>query len=145
MPGHPLPMPRKLRNRSHSQWDLTCPRLILLLGLRAADSASARFPLRRPGGGWFVGDVQNDQPHGRGDEYRLDGTLAASGEWIDGQLHGFGMRWDEGGDLKECGRFEQGELVESRAVPLCKIPSGATGNKNGEQLCRPAASGRRIG
>ena len=123
---------------------VACSGSIIVFCLRAAAFASARFPLRRPDGDWFVGDVQNDLAHGRGDEYRLDGSIAASGEWIDGQLHGFGMRWDEGGQLKECGLFEEGKLVQTCAVPLCKIPSGALCNKIGEQLCRPAASRYRV-
>ena len=113
-----------------------------------SDSAKAADPNRTlllPSGGHYVGDVDRERQHGRGTEFHSNGSAAASGEWRDGKLHGFGVKWNADRGLQQCGRFEDGELVESRTVPLVKLPAGDlhNGNQRGQRLTerlRPIAS-----
>lgn len=68
----------------------------------AARAADPGRTLLLPNGRHYVGDFNADfQPHGRGTEYRADGSEAASGQWSDGKLHGRGKRTDPNGDRYE--------------------------------------------
>jgi hypothetical protein len=44
------------------------------------------------------------------------------GEFASGKLSGLGAEWNTEGLLVKCGRWEAGKLVESRAIPIAKLP-----------------------
>ena len=98
-----------------------------------------------PGGGRYVGGLDaNFKQHGEGTQYRQDRSEFASGQWRDGKQHGrgsqmiwngcyegdfvdgkfsgLGVEWTAGGRVTRCGRWADGELVESCPVPRSTIP-----------------------
>lgn len=110
--------------------------------LRGAPAAPLEHTLLLPSGDHYIGEFNEGRwrPLGLGTEYRADGSATASGEWRNGELHGHGVKWNADRSLRQCGRFEEDELVESRAVPLSKVPADAVLNGNGQSLTEPAAA-----
>jgi len=61
-----------------------------------------------PGGGHSIGEFNADfTPHGKGTEYRADGSEAANGQWRNGELHGIGEQIHPDGSRYE-GEFTNG-------------------------------------
>ena len=107
---------------------------MLLIDCARRNDSAAKSDLLLLNGGFYVGQLDEEdwRPNGLGTEFNAYGAVGTSGEWRDGKLHGFGVKWEWAKRLQECGRFEDGELVESRTVPLSKVPAGPVHNKKGQ-------------
>ena len=72
----------------------------------------------------YEGDFFHGDQNGLGMLTSANGVVY-EGEWSFNELRGFGVMWAKDGNLLECGRFANGKLFESCAVPRSKIPIGA--------------------
>jgi hypothetical protein len=101
---------------ANGQW--TAGRLVV------SGERDAEGRLHGPGAEWDIyGRYEGAFDHGLGALKLFDGG-AIEGEWTAGQLKGFSIAWDKDGNVVKSGRWEKKRLVESRPVPLSKIPIG---------------------
>jgi hypothetical protein len=77
-----------------------------------------------PSGARYEGDFVAGQMSGLG-LFTWPAGAVYEGEFAAGDFNGFGIHWTAEGEVKQCGRWVDDQLVESRPVPRSKIPIGA--------------------
>ena len=89
----------------------------------------------QPSGDHYEGKFVAGQMSGLGSLTVADGTLY-EGEFAADKRSGLGVQWDKDGKLIRCGRWVDGELVESCPVPRSKVPVGSCLSAAGERHSR---------
>ena len=84
----------------------------------------------------YEGEFVAGKWNGLGKFTRADGRVY-EGEFKDDAFSGFGIQWTARGEVDECGRWVNSELVESRPVPRIKLPVGTIRNAAGEPPALP--------
>ncbi len=70
----------------------------------------------------YEGKWNNGRYHGKGREYRQDGSLYQEGNYRMGSLHGKGVRYQENGtDVLQKGRFIQGKFYDETLFSIRKF------------------------
>ena len=83
------------------------------------------------GGDRYEGEFVDGKYSGLGAYTWTDGRVF-EGEWADDKNIGLGVVWSKEGEVIKCGRWADGKLVKSCAVPRSKIPIGSFLSAAGE-------------